>query len=70
MPIPLQDPLVRSALHDVRIPTTKSFQAEAASRSPVPIRLRRTGGTTGNPCRVVPFTLQPMQIQILGRPFP
>jgi glycosidase len=28
------------------------------------------GGTNDGPCRVVPFTLLPMEVQILGRPFP
>lgn len=31
MPISLQDPLVRSALHDVRIPTTKSVPLPGGS---------------------------------------
>jgi hypothetical protein len=28
------------------------------------------GGTTDGPCRAIPFTLRPMEIQIFGRPFP
>jgi hypothetical protein len=28
------------------------------------------GGTNNGPCRAIPFTLQPMEIQIMGRPFP
>lgn len=28
------------------------------------------GGTNDGPCRAIPFTLQPMEIQIIGRPFP
>jgi glycosidase len=51
--------------------------ASATPPGPIATRAQGTviiqeigGGTTGGPCRVVPFTLQPMEIHILGRPFP